>query len=305
MATEKYFNNERKSQFISWKESTTVLSNNIKSVFETARDREELYGRDMCEWTSEEAIDFYKYLSTPSIQSLIQINTAVSEYTNWCLNNGLVSDNQNHYLEISSSALLQCIDSNKLRTMILTREELLNTISELPNVVDKFVFLALFEGITLKNDRLPNMRLSDIEGNVVTLCDGEKFEISSELIDLANKANSTTYYNSMGKQQRTINYVEGDTIIRPLDAKKGIQRNKTILIGSIIRRCTSYLDAPQLTIKMITESGRIDFMHRFAEKNSIPIEETINNPKFRTLHEKRFGVIQNNIVWLSTYGEFL
>ena len=299
------FNEERKLQFLSEKGSVAILSQNLRKAFEDAEPMETKYNRDLCEWTSEEILGFYKFLSTSYIQTLVQLHNSLESYANWCLVNGLISDNQNHFTEIKSEALCKCVDLNRLENLIITRERLLDEIKHLPNFCDQFIFLGLFEGIPNKNQCLQNVKLSDLNGNELSLCDGTSRIISDELKHIMHQANDEDAYVSMGKTTMEFPYIYSETIIRQFKAKKGVLQNPTLIVGGRIRRCAAYLGLENLTIKTLMESGRIYYIVKESKKYGINPKEMITNQNYRELHETIYGKIQNHTTYLQTYGVFL
>jgi len=302
------YNEVRKRQYIEEKRKYAVLSNNIIDAFKTAEVREEKYNRDLCEWNSSEIIDYYKWLSTPYVQTLIQLHTSLTEYTNWCVSNNLVSDNQNHFTEITTQLLCECIDLNRFKKFILSREKILDDIVSLPNESDKFIVLGLFEGITMKDKNMTSIRLSDFNGNIVTLQNGNKLNVSDELKIIAHGADEETVYISLSnKQTRETPYEAGHhTIIKPISAKRGVIRDKTLMIGNRLRKIVKFLGWEEgTTIKTIIESGRIDFIKRYSEVNNIPAKDLAVLAKYRPIHEDIYGMIQNGITYMYTYGLFI
>lgn len=299
------YNSKRKEQYLREKADKAVVANNIYSIFSMAEKREEMYGRDLAEWSSKEIIDLYKYLSSSSVQSLIFVHSQLTSYAQWCIMNGLVKDNQNHYTEINSSTLLKCVDTETIEKMIISREELLKEIQELPNYTDRFMFLGIFEGITMKNHNLSNVKISDLNGNVVKLSDGTELPISNELVNIMHVAAEETTWISMGKREKEYQLVEGDTIIRPINAPNGVTENITIMIGGRIRRCAKFLGRPKITIKMLAESGRIDFIKRKAAEYGIKTEDMVFGSTHSLEQEKIYGKVQNKSIYMSMYGKYL
>ena len=298
-------NEERKAQFISEKEENVIMPTNIKNVFELAAKREEMLGRDLCEWNSEEIIDFYKYYSTSKIQSLVYIHNRLTEYTNWCISNGLVSDNQNHYVEIKTETLCRCVDMRVLKSEIITREELLDRLNILPNYSDRYIFLGLFEGIPIKNDCLINAKPEDISGNVLRLCDGTTRQISPELKNIMFVASEEECYVSMGKFNNELEYMEGaGKIIRPFKTKRGTQYDMRLAVTSRMRRCSLYLQLPHtMKAKDIVESGRLHYIKGMMQRYNISFEDCINDKRRRDEHEEIYGKIQNALTYISVYGK--
>lgn len=303
------YNEMRKQQYVEEKRTYATLSNNIIATFYAVEQREMSLGRDLCEWSSNEIIDYYKWLSTPNIQTLVQLNSAIAEYTNWCISNGLVSDNQNHYTEITTQMLCECIDLNRFKRFILTREKIIEDIKDIPNAQDKFIILGLFEGITLKNQNLPNVKISDFEGNIVHLAKGTDLQVSYELVQIAKSAAEELEYITLSSKNvsRSTPYEPGhETILKPLMSKRGIIRNPSIIIGTRLRRIVSYLGWEEgITIKTVSESGRLEFIRTYAKRHNIKPEDFAVMAKYKPIHEQYYGTIQNGITYMKTYGAFL
>ena len=299
------FNAERKQQFLSEKEENAIVSKNLINAFESAAEIEKKLNKDMCEWTSEEIINFYRYLSTPYVQSLIQLHNALSNYATWCMINGLIKNNQNHYLEIRTEMLLKCVDTNTLVNTIITREKLFDDIKLLPNESDKFIMLGIFEGIPISDDVMKNVKVSDLHGNVLELSNGNSIDISNELIHYMMAANEETEYQAFGKREIFIPFVPSPTVIKYTINNTSNNMTSTVVIGARFRRCIKFLEMPNgTTIKTLSESGRLDYMGVLADRYHVGMEETITIPEIRLIHEKRYGKIQNQTTYLNTYGKF-
>ena len=295
---------ERKEEYLHIREQQVVLSNNISGAFYLAEKYEEQLGRDLSEWNSDEIISFYRYIGTKSIQTLIVIHNGLRSYTDWCISNGLVKDHQNHYREINTAALTQCIDSKLLEYQIVTRDYLLEEIKHLKNFVGQFIMLGLFEGIVAKDDVMKNVKLSDLDGNILHLSNGNDITISKELVHIMNMADEEDSWIKEGNtehQGRALKYVEEDTIIKYYANQASYSSTRTI--GSKLRSCIKVLDLPSnITIKNIQESGRIDFIKRFAKENGIKETDCITKKEYVQIHEKIYGFIQSKKVYMMTYG---
>lgn len=302
-------NKERKEKYLDWKRSTSILSNNIVNAFETMEKFEDEYGKDICEWNTTEIISYYKYLGTPHIQSLVQLNNALSSYGNWCVMNGLVRDNQNHFSDITTKMLCGCVDISLLKNMVgmLSRDTILSDIKELNNFSDQFIILGLFEGIPTADDVMKNVKLSDLDGNKLTLSNGNVLEVSDELIHIMRHADEEKEWICYhGTKDRRMKYIDDGCIIRFVKKNDDTPyqlSSSTVLIGSRLRRAVRAIGWPDtISMKTIKESGRIHMMKKLASEYGVSIEDTITKPSIRAIHEKIYGKIQNQKTYLSTYG---
>lgn len=295
------YNQERKMQFIQERKEKATISNNIMNIFELSSATEESYGRDICEWTSNEIISFYKYYSTASVQSLVQLHNALTMYTNWCISNGMVSDNQNHYTEINSIMLCSCINFVALRKMMVSREELLSLLRELPNYSDMFILLGIFEGIPAKQGCMFNIKISNISGNKLTLPDKSVVTISDELKHIMHIAAEEDTHTSLPSKKKEFEYeyTDGDHVLRHIK-RNSVRPNEVLVIGSRMRKCADYLDKPGLTIKALAESGRMWEISKIMKEKAVSLEDAVI--KYRSEHEAIYGPMQNTVTYINTYG---
>lgn len=297
------YNRERKEQFLKERRERATIGTNTEIWFEAAEYFESKYQKDLCEWNTSQIIEFMRYISTPRIQTLILMKNSLSIYANWCQVNNLIPDNQNHYSELSSIDLCQCVDTNKLKELILTREELLENINKLPNPSDQVIFLGLFEGIGMKDYELVNIKVSDLNGNNLTLCTGETWSISDELKYMIYRADEEKYYYSMGSRELRYDVLDKPEVIREIQSRR-IQKNSRLLISTRFIKCLDYMGLPsEISQKDIIEAGRLDFIKKIMEKENTSFEEALTN--YKQLHETRYGAIQNYIIYVYLYKSFI
>lgn len=291
------YNEQVKSQYLEEKRVSAKISNNLVDVFKLSERKETELDKDICEWNSREILDFYRYYSTPYINSLIKIHNDLRNYTVWCIMNGLVRDGQNHYDEINSERLCECIDFEKLRKFVISREELLKIINPLPMVVDKFIFLALFEGVPLTDGCLIKLKMSDLCGNKLFLANGDYRDVSDELVIFMRAADDEEEYIPAKYANSSKKYVPSQYIIKvPVDSKVDartflIYRNKKAL---------SYIERDGLTMKNVMESGRFEWAMNKAATDHISFEEAILRNK--ATHERIWGRVQNYLTYVKIYG---
>ncbi len=296
------YNADRKLQFLKERKSEVELSPNTEIWFESMEYFEKEYDRDVCEWTSTEIIRYMKYMSTPRIQTLVIFKGSMSIYTDWCITNRLVNDNQNHFAELTTETLCQCIDFTKLRTLILTREELMENIRTLNNYSDQFIYLGLFEGVNAQN--LINVGAADLNGNELRLHDGRTIIISNELRNIILMAAEEMTWTSTKKQQREYDYIPSDKIIRPINVKNP-QTNMMLLLGGRFRGGLNYMGLPsEISRKDIMEGGRLDYIRRIMKEKNLSLDDVLHSD-LRNVIETRYGKIQNLTTYINIYGNFI
>ena len=148
-----YFNKEFKMQYLDENEYRNInIKTTVDLLFRRIANTERLLNKDLYDFSVEEILGFYKYLSTPSLESLMIMHNQYKLYSAYALNRGLIKDNQNHYAEIDNETLKSCVHAGLAKAKIITRSELLDILnsSYVENVSDKVIALSIFEGIAGK-----------------------------------------------------------------------------------------------------------------------------------------------------------
>lgn len=196
------YNEEIKNRYIIEKENEVVLPNNYLVLqFNYIEEMEKELNKDVSNFTSYEIIEYYKICNFYSLESLQVLNSQFKMYTQWCIQENLVKDNQNHFLEVTKEILSSCINKAVLDRKIVSRETVLKWVNELPNPKDQFIMLSLFEYGKSKNFiDIVNVKIYDIDGNKLKLQDGRIVEISDKLRTIAEHSYSEDiYYSISGK----------------------------------------------------------------------------------------------------------
>lgn len=309
------YNEEQKMRYIE-----TIKNEDIKKFvikkFNDAEIMEKRLDLDVSLWLGSDIMSFYKYLSVTSQEILGNINSQFSIYTQWCIQNFLVKDHQNHYLEITTDMMLECLNKHKLNSSILSRQEFMVYIKKLRNPMDQFILLALFEGIRGDQfEEIINLNLSDINGNTIKLCTGRTIECSSELIEYALKsANEYVYKTETSERPLTDIGISTSVIKNKCNAYKDSGHNSYKRVYTGIINALKEADFPiAVTISSIYESGRIDMFKKETAKFDISIEEFCNNAANRNIFTKyriidtweRYTRPNSVKVWYNKYKEFL
>lgn len=286
------YNEERKRRYIDKKESEVILAPNfLQNLFKKTAPFEEKYGKDLCEWTTNEIIEFYQYSDVYSLSYMQVINSNYALYTTWCIAETLVPDGQNHFLEMTPDTLASCVNNLLLGKLILSYEDLQLYVDKLDNFTDRFLYYAIFSGIVGTGYiEITHAKYSDIdlEKKEIHLCTGRVLPVSSKLIDVAKWAseeeNYHLYNDSLG---RTFQYKDDDSAdllfkgIKSGNTMKkrsdtGSSNSRAILVIRRFRNVQDYLGLPrQLTPKKLLLSGKINYMKNLMKKEDLSLEEVI------------------------------
>lgn len=268
--SEFFYNIERKERFIQFRlvQGVTLPPDYLPNMFKLSGSTEKELEKDICEFTVNEIKNYYKKLNRTSEQSLAVMNSMLSVYTEWCIKQRLVRDNQNHFDEMTLEQFSECVNKLYKDKSIITRESLLKLIEQLDNPCDQFIFLALFEGIKGDNNKdLWSLHLSDFHDNLVTLQSGRKVIVSNKLVEIARECAEATVYYSVKAEPNEFKFAESDdTIIKNyVNVKSDVdefQKGKRIYNKFI--RCANFLGIKFMRMNSIINSGKVAFVNERA-----------------------------------------
>lgn len=285
------FNVGQKQKYIDYKMQTTTLNKFfLPNVFKQSYQFENQLRKDISNFTVSEIEDMYKTMNFVSLASLTVLNSAYSLYTGWCLSAlHNVEDSQNHFLEFSTETLKGLVNRLDASKKIISREFLLNQIKSLYNPSDKFLMLALFEGIKGKDyEEIWSLRKEDVNAVkcTINMKRGEKF-YSPELCKYAAEAAvETNYYpfrqgkNNSLDGERRIEFLPSDLVIKEyLNIKEQNPTNfrQGRRIYSKYVRILKYLELDNILPNDIYNSGIIDFINTKAKEKGITGKEYVRN----------------------------
>lgn len=305
------YNEERKLRYIEENKNRNLeLEKVITKHFNTTAPYEEELEKDLCEFTSTEAVAFYKQRGSSSLETLMMVNSYSKTYTDWCLSHGYVKDMQNHFTELTYDLLhKECTNSWIKDKQIFTRDEVIKICDRLSNPSDKFMVLALFEGICGQSVcDISNVSLENLKGNVLTTYSNKQITISDTLIKyLCDACNEYEYMPYAGPGVREHYYYD---MHDPRAIKRMYNSNKEETdcawrhrIGAKLRRVNEKLNI-DLGTKSLLYSGAIDYIRELCKKEPdkdvariiLDHKDDIANKYINIASTKRF---------LLKYGEYL
>jgi hypothetical protein len=307
---EKLYNKELKLQFIKEKNQEAVLPNNyLERQFYKVSSMERELDKDVSNFTVYEIIEYYKLLNLNVLESLIVMNSEFSMYTQWCLQKSLVSDNQNHFLEVTNDVLLGCLNKAVFNMKIISRETILKWVEQLPNPKDQFVLLGLFEGLKGKDFcELARLRLEDIDDNIAHLCTGRSIKLSDELIEIIEDCiKEDMYYSITGSEKKVTKLLDNGYIIKDYpNARMDVsdfQIGRKIYNG--ITRTLNYFDALKyMSANSISESGKLHMIKERAKELNMTNKDYIFSNYMSEVENKFDSNIVKSLFW-KKYEDFL
>ena len=302
---DKYFNQEFKQQYLIDNESRNIyLKSNVDLLFRRIAPFEAQLGKDLYDFSVEEILGYYKYLLTPSLESLMVMNNQYKLYVAYAIRKGMVRDNQNHYDEIDMPTLNTCVYVGLATSKIISRKDLLDILesSDVENVSDKVIALALFEGVCGKELReLTLLEPTDIDRktNIATLESGRKLELSDKLVNWCfESADEYVYYNSLNKMgnksyqktdSRVLKRLSNSTVDTIHQRHKTINRRLDHLID--VTGCNAF------AVSALKESGRLEMIRELC-KSGMTLEQALKDKDMTY----RYGIITSVKRYILKYG---
>jgi len=211
------FNQELKERYRIEKESyTTVSAYYFSSLFKRTEPFEEQLDKDVCNFTTYEIINMYKTLAMMSLDTIATMNSNLSMYTQWCIQENLVNDYQNHYLEISRDMMASFVNKLAMDKKVVSRNQVLEWCQQLPNPSDSFCLLGLFEGIRGGGYlELALAKMEDFNNNIFTAYNGREIKVSSTLVEYAKQSDETLEYQSISQNMaKEVTLIDNGRIIK-------------------------------------------------------------------------------------------
>ena len=298
-----------------------TLEKNMLRFFGATEKYEEYLNKDLCCFTVEEILDYYKSLGITSLESLMVMNSQFKLYTAYCQNKGIVNDGQNHYTELTTDLYMLCINTTLANKRIITRKQLVELAKQQENPGDRFLLYALFEGIGGKRlIEISEFEKENIQKNkkAVKLCTGRTFSVTDEFIESVEEACEEYTYYTRNKDLDIIEKKFKSYDHRPFkslaNAIKDDDRYQQIY-GRIQRIKKENNDSPAITIAGLQESGRIqmikDYCVDYMAVTENGIEVQINMQyrdcilRNRKEIENRYGQILSVTRYVEKYNEYL
>lgn len=299
------YNEDRKQRFYQYKLNTVQNLMPIEVKIKRAAQFENIYKKDLCDFTFDEISEMYKLMSFKSIEALNVMNSVLNQYTNWCLSEHLVQNGQNIYDTFSSSSLTNLLNKRVIENQIVSRDELLEWTKRFRNPRDQFVFLSLFEFGKSKNfENIIYARLEDIDESNKTIklySNNHIVKISDQLIAYAKASNVVEEVTFPYKK---IKLVDDGTIIKRSDRTVDTPYNLGRAVYNNIVKLLKEMGA-STTADKIAASGQIHMINEEAARRGISGEKLLSDNSFLKALSYQYSIkfIRSN--FMKKYGDYL
>lgn len=283
-----YYNEEAKAEFIKdYMRSRIVAATSLSGMFNKTALFEQKMNKDCSQFTKAEILDMYRQFGAKSVNVLSNYNVYLKSYTAYRLYYKQI-DGINAYEDINKEDLKQCLDSDILKQIYITREQLDDIEDELLNYTDKAIVEALWHGISGKSMRdigsLNENMLSEDKQSLI-FPDGRVIKISKKLSEYLIKAFHETEYLCYGTTLR-VEKVNGYGRLYKERANSYAGDSDDVVFRYFYRKIMNYrkyLDIPILTMKTIQASGLLYELQKGMQENGCTMREFLSTEKGREL----------------------
>lgn len=126
--------------------SRVVIISTVRATLNRALEFEQKFSKPFYEFNIDEILEMYKSAHAISDRTLQNTNLTLKHAARWMINKNSL-DIKIAYEDINKEHLRDCVDLQKKKSLILTKDDLEEIQSQLLNWVDKCILFLLFEGV--------------------------------------------------------------------------------------------------------------------------------------------------------------
>lgn len=246
-------------------------------LFEKSATYEQAYEKDVSNFVLDQILDLLKSFGATSIESLRADTSRLRVYTDYCIQHNMSIDSQNHYDSITTPLLKKCLNMRMAQKKFISEETLWDIIDLLQNPCDKYIILAIYEG--MYGEQFSEVTLLDKWGidekeQKFILSTERDFYPSKELFNIALNAVNTFEYSG---NEKTIPLSESDytTFKTSKNASFDDVEHRYKRLLRRIHKIKTMLEMPALTLPRIRNSGMITMAMKEAEEYGITNPEEV------------------------------
>lgn len=287
---------QRKEWFLDEMSKTTYEDKTIafiRATFNSLEFEEEVFDKDVSEFSDAEAIDYLKSLNSTSRISLTNKAWYISKYHEWCYNKGLITNiNDPFDSRVIDRIVNEIVSSDIIEQKIIKEDYFKECVETLQDNIDKFILICLYYGV--RDDEyvsMRNLKMTDLDevNKKITLISGRELHVNDYFIEhMKNAYNTEIYIQKEGAQSRNPRqsvYVKNDYIIRSTASVIKENDQNPVKEGFITRRLVDIrktINDDSFYIRNISKNGMINYIkQKYAEDNislsDALLKKNINN----------------------------
>lgn len=212
------YNEDIKKRYIASQNFESSV-NYFEFIFARYSEMEETLHKDIAEFSEAEIKTLFS--TSSSINTLRKLCGSLETYTNYYNKNERKDDSaDNGYSHFTDNDLMDLLKENQENSLYISRDQLLHMIAEIPNAIDRYLILALYEGI--KGEKYSDITMLqvkdiDIANQSFHLYSGKTVEVSEELFETAIKGARQRFYTGLKENfsvSGTVDLEDSDYIFR-------------------------------------------------------------------------------------------
>ena len=287
------YNKEKKMQYAKYCRENGDTRNDkyFEYMFNYCEEFEIRFGKDVSEFELAEILEMY---SEPhkfkTLNTLIVKHSQYSRYAAW-------ANKDNNYKHITRRTLTHFVNTENRDKHIVLRQDVLSVVEKIPNCMDQFLILGIFEGLKSRNfEDLLNLKIEDVDLKnryVLIRNRPDKFvPISNELASIINKCETEReFVNADG---RTFIYDHDDYVYKyrgTIDDIRKLEptdRSHKIRVHYIyITKGTRLEDISTVDLQ---ESGKIWFVNEMARIEGVTGLQFMDDSKTNKQLVNQYGI---------------
>lgn len=187
-----------------YKRSRVIIEATVRATLNRALEFENKFKKSFYEFTVDEILEMYKSTHTISDRSLQNVNLTLKHAARWMIDAKRLND-KSAYEDITKELIQGCVDTNKRKNMMLTKDDLVEIQGDLLNWTDKGILQMLFLGAGsnwLKELTFFDMSQVSRKEGLVYFKTGKTIPITEEDYELIKKACNEEELMSFGETSR-------------------------------------------------------------------------------------------------------
>lgn len=270
------YNKEQKEGFCKeYLKSRVIAKTSLYGFFNRIAPYEENLGKDIVNFSREEALDMYRWIGSRSVYTLMNNNTILKAYYAWKRYYYGV-DNENAFNDLTIEDLRKCVDKNKNK--LLTREEIIDIEDQLLNDSDKAIVELLFIGVAGKNmEDIYAVSEKCVKGNKLVV-NGKQFNMTPRLKELLPKAFDEIEIMTYGDSMKIFPVEGKGRIYKERCNTKGVDTDDARFryFYRRIQLFRNYLGIEALTMKAIAAAGLIYYLNDGIKQSKLKLKDFLN-----------------------------
>lgn len=184
--------------------SRVIIETTTRATLNRAVEFEHKFNKPFYQFTTEEALEMYKSIHAISVVTLQNNNLVLKHAARWFAYQ-YKKEVANTYEEMTKDMLNEVVDTEKQKSLILSREDIDNLKDNLLNKIDQAIVEMLFQGAGgdwLKEVSFLDRRQVDREHLMVYFKTGKNIPVTDEICDLLMEAFAEDELISFGSTTR-------------------------------------------------------------------------------------------------------